>query len=103
MSRGAPFSPLPLFTQIFTNSTFANLFFKERIIRKGGMARFNPCWEAEIQEDCRSRLAWANSSQDPILQNNQSKMDWRYVGVKKRKKRNSLTLVACGQEKWMAE
>jgi hypothetical protein len=29
------------------------------------------------QEDHSSRPAWANSSQDPHLQNNQSKMDWR--------------------------
>jgi hypothetical protein len=29
------------------------------------------------QEDNGSRLAWANSSWDPHLQNNQSEMDWR--------------------------
>jgi hypothetical protein len=29
------------------------------------------------QKDHSLRQAWANSSQDPHLQNNQSKMDWR--------------------------
>jgi hypothetical protein len=29
------------------------------------------------QEDCSVRSAWANSSRDPHLQNNQSKIDWR--------------------------
>jgi hypothetical protein len=28
-------------------------------------------------EDCDLRPAWANSSWDPQLQNNQSEMDWR--------------------------
>jgi hypothetical protein len=29
-------------------------------------------------EDCDSKPCWANSLRDPHLQNNQSKMDWRY-------------------------
>jgi hypothetical protein len=38
----------------------------------------NPSYLEPWDQDCSLRPAWANSLQDSISKNNQSKMDWRY-------------------------